>query len=92
MNKRDLQEALGGLYLGRENGWFFGVCAGIADRFDIDLNVLRLLVGIAGVIMTMPTIIAYALAAFVLNDRPLTPKHPDRERDFWRTERNERSY
>ena len=92
MNKRRIQEALGGLYLDRENGWLFGVCAGIADRFRIDLDVLRLLVGLSGLIFTLPTILAYALAVFVLNDRPLTASDPDHEREFWRNRRDHRSY
>lgn len=92
MNKRTIQEALGGLYLDKENAWLSGVCAGIAARFDIDLNVLRLLVAISACLLTLPTLVAYALAALVLNDRPLTPRDPDRERDFWRAHRNDRSY
>ena len=92
MNKRWLQQELGGLYLDRENGWLFGVCAGIAERFGVDLNVLRLLVALAAVLVTVPTLVAYGLAAFVLEDRPLTPRDPDHERDFWRNHRNNGSY
>jgi len=92
MNKRWLQQELGGLYLDRENGWLFGVCAGMAERFGFDLNVLRLLVALAAFFMTMPTLVAYGLAAFVLEDRPLTPRDPDHERDFWRNHRNNGSY
>lgn len=92
MNKRWLRDELGGLYLDRENAWLFGVCAGIAERFNIDLNVLRLLVGLSAVFMTMPTLIAYGLAAWVLEDRPLTPRDPDHERDFWRNHSNNGSY
>ncbi|MEL6199951.1 MAG: PspC domain-containing protein, partial [Pseudomonadota bacterium] len=58
MNKRWLREELGGLYLDRENAWLFGVCAGIAERFGIDLNVLRLLVGLSALFLTLPTLIA----------------------------------
>ncbi len=92
MNKRWLQDELGGLYLDRENGWLFGVCAGIAERFDIDLNVLRLLVALSAVFFTLATIVVYGLAAYVLEDRPLTPRDPDHERDFWRNHRNNGSY
>ncbi|MEO1595730.1 MAG: PspC domain-containing protein [Pseudomonadota bacterium] len=92
MNKRWLRDELGGLYLDRENAWLFGVCAGIAERFGIDLNVLRLLVGLSALFLTLPTLLAYGLAAYVLEDRPLTSRDPDHERDFWRNHGNNGSY
>ena len=92
MNKRWLREELGGLYLDRENAWLFGVCAGIAERFRIDLNVLRLLVALSALFLTVPTLVAYGLAAFVLEDRPLTARDPDHEREFWRNHGNNGSY
>ena len=92
MNRRWLRDELGGLYRDRENGWLFGVCAGIAARFDIDLNVLRLLVAVSALFLTIPTLLAYGLAALVLEDRPLLPRDPDHERDFWRNHRDNGSY
>ncbi len=92
MSRNRHRMLLGGLYLDRENGWLFGVCAGLADRFDIDLNVLRILVVVGGVFVTLPTLVAYGLAAWILNDRPLQPRSPAEEREFWRTNRGNRSY
>ena len=40
--RNDYRRYLSGLYLDRENGWAFGVCAGIADRFNVDLNIVRI--------------------------------------------------
>ena len=34
---------LRGLYRDRENGWVFGVCAGIADRFNFKLGTVRVI-------------------------------------------------
>ncbi len=85
MKMNRLERELRGLYLDRENGWLFGVCAGLADRFSIDLNILRLIVALGTVFVTVPTVIAYSLAAILLRDRPLRPRDPGHERDFWRT-------
>jgi phage shock protein PspC (stress-responsive transcriptional regulator) len=34
---------LRGLYRDRENGWIFGVCAGVADRFNFRTGTVRLI-------------------------------------------------
>ena len=34
---------LRGFYRDRENGWVFGVCAGIADRFNFRVGTVRVL-------------------------------------------------
>ena len=31
------------LYRNKDRAWFFGVCAGVADFFDVELWVVRLL-------------------------------------------------
>ena len=90
--KRDYRRYLSGLYLDRENGWVFGVCAGIADRFGVDLNIVRIVTCLLLVFFTMPTAITYALAAALLSDRPLSMSDPDREREFWRSNHSNRSY
>lgn len=81
---RDYRRYLSGLYLDRENGWIFGVAAGLADRLDIDVNITRIIWVLGLIFMSMPTLIIYGLAAALLSDRPLSPRDPDRERDFWR--------
>lgn len=89
---RDYRRYLSGLYLDRENGWLFGVAAGIAHRFDIDLSIVRIIWVLGLIFLTMPTVIVYAVAAALLSDRPLSPRDPDRERDFWRGRDHYRSY
>ena len=85
---RDYRRYLSGLYRDRENGWVYGVCAGIADRFEIDATVVRIIFVLGGIFMTMFTLIVYALGAALLSDRPLSSRHPDREREFWRKNRS----
>jgi phage shock protein PspC (stress-responsive transcriptional regulator) len=43
-----------------------GVCAGLADYFNIDRNLVRLLAVVLTVITTGAVVLAYILAAFLL--------------------------
>ena len=36
-------ERLRGFYRDRENGWVFGVCAGLADRFNFRVGTVRVI-------------------------------------------------
>ncbi|MEM7765472.1 MAG: PspC domain-containing protein [Pseudomonadota bacterium] len=86
--RHDYRRYLSGLYLDRENGWLFGVAAGLADRFAIDVSVVRILFALGFIFFTLLTAVAYGLAAALLSDRPLAPTDPERERDFWRSPRS----
>lgn len=71
------------------NGWIFGVCAGIAWWLGVKAWFVRVLAVIALVMWTGPVILAYAVAALVLNRRPRasyeTPRRDWREADTdWR--------
>lgn len=72
-----------GLYKDSEDGILMGVCAGIANYFDVSRNGTRLFVVIAALFMFWPIVIAYFVAGFVLKHRPLCYCGRD-ERDFWR--------
>lgn len=68
-------------------GKIAGVCAGIADYFDINVKFIRV-VWILASIFTFPLpIILYGLAAFVLKPgRDLTPLYENPEDEqFWRS-------
>ena len=86
--REPLFTSLGGrfnrLYLDRDNAWLFGVCAGVADFFDIDLTVLRAITVLMAIFFTFPMIVIYGLAAMLLRDKPLRPVDPRHEREFWR--------
>lgn len=72
-----------GLYKDTEEGWFLGVCAGIARYFDLSRTGVRIVVGLSLLFMFWPTLIAYVVAGFVLRNRPLCYCGRD-ERRFWR--------
>jgi phage shock protein C len=73
------------LYRDREAGKLFGVCAGVADYFGIEVIVVRLAAVIGAVFFTMPVVGAYLLAALVLKPKPTRLYANREEEDFWRT-------
>jgi phage shock protein C len=87
MNHNPFHE-LGGrlrrLYRDRENGLIFGICAGIADYFDISTLVVRGVALIALLMAPVPVGLTYLVAALLLRDRPLMARDCHREREFWR--------
>ncbi|RLA01776.1 MAG: hypothetical protein DRQ47_07645 [Gammaproteobacteria bacterium] len=58
------------LYKNMRKAKFLGVCAGVADFFDIDRYLVRIVTILSGFIFTMPTIVLYLLAGAVLAKRP----------------------
>jgi phage shock protein C len=79
------------LYRNPKRGWVAGVCAGIADYFGVGTCLVRFLVLVSLVIFTVPTLIAYVIAAMVLERRPETMKASREEEAFWRSVRLEPS-
>lgn len=75
----------GRLYRDRENGLFLGVCAGLAEHFDVRVSVLRVLTVIAALLMFWPVLFVYLTAGFLLRDRPLRYRGRDQETRFWRS-------
>ncbi|UEM21509.1 envelope stress response membrane protein PspC [Skermanella mucosa] len=73
------------LYRDRERGKLFGVCAGLADYFGVDVFLVRLGVAVGGIFFTMPVVGAYLLAALVLKNKPARVYASREEEDFWRT-------
>ena len=60
-----------GFYRDPENGWLFGVCAGIADRFNLNLVGLRLVAGICLFVFTWLTVLLYVAAALLIREQLL---------------------
>jgi phage shock protein C len=79
------------LYRNPRRGWIAGVCAGIADYFGVGTCLVRFLVLISLVVFTVPTFIAYVVAAFVLERRPEAMQASREEEAFWRSVRLEPS-
>ncbi len=82
--------AVAGLYRDRENGWVFGVCAGIAARFDAELTAVRIVAVISLILFFWPTVLAYGVLALLLRDKPLIYAGRRTEFDFWRNYRHDR--
>jgi len=75
---------LRGLYRDRENGWIFGVCAGIADRFHFRTGTVRLITIISLVLFFWPTVLIYLGATLLLREKPLIYSGSYREYEFWK--------
>jgi phage shock protein C len=79
------------LYRNPRRGWIAGVCAGLADYFGLTRAVVRVLTLICLVAFTLPTLVAYLIAAVVLERRPEAMRASREEEAFWRTVRLEPS-
>lgn len=82
-------EPLRGFYRDRENGWLFGVCAGIADRFNFRLGTVRVIAVISLLLFFWPSVAVYVAAIFLIKEKPLVYSGRRTENDFWRTYRGD---
>ena len=58
-------------YLDKENAKISGVCAGIADYFDWDTTVVRIIWVVATIFTGIwPMVVAYILAAWLMDAKP----------------------
>ncbi len=73
-----------GFYRDTDNAWVFGVCAGIADRFNFRLGMVRLVTIIAFLLFSWVTAITYLGAWLLVREKPLVYRGRDTEYDFWR--------
>lgn len=80
----DLPRKLRGFRRDRENGLFYGVCAGISDRFEWPVTTVRLFALLSLIVFFLPTAVIYLAAGLLLPAKPLT-YHGAREDRFWRT-------
>ncbi len=75
---------LRGLYRDRESGWIFGVCAGLADRFNFRLGTIRVIAVICLVLFFWLTAAIYLAATLLIQDKPLIYAGSISEYEFWR--------
>jgi phage shock protein C len=80
---------LRGFYRDRENGWIFGVCAGLADRFNLNLGMVRILALVSLLIFSWLTIALYIGATLLVREKPLIYSGRDNEYEFWRRRRED---
>ncbi len=81
---------LRGLYRDRENAWIFGVCAGIADRFNLRLSTVRVIAVISLILVFWLTAAIYVGATWLIREKPLVYSGRETEYEFWR--RRHRDY
>ena len=77
-----------GFYRDRENGWIFGVCAGLADRFNLQVGAVRILAVISLLVFFWLTAAVYIAAAILIREKPLIYSGARSEYEFWRRERS----
>ena len=75
---------LRGLYRDRENGWIFGVCAGLADFFNFRTSAVRVVFLISLLVFFWPTVLVYFGAVFLVREKPLIYSGGRAEYEFWR--------
>ena len=58
------------LYRNTRRGKLMGVCAGLADFYDVDRNLMRIGTILLGWFFTMPVLFLYVMAGLLLPKRP----------------------
>jgi len=75
---------LRGFYRDRENGLVFGVCAGIADRFNFRVGTVRVIAVISLLLFFWLTAALYLGATLLIREKPLVYSGRRSEYEFWR--------
>ena len=75
---------LRGFYRDRENGWIFGVCAGLADRFNLNVGAVRIIALVSLILFTWLTALLYIAATLLIREKPLIYSGRETEYEFWR--------
>jgi phage shock protein PspC (stress-responsive transcriptional regulator) len=81
---------LRGLYRDRENAWIFGVCAGVADRFNFRLSTVRIIAVVSLLLFFWLSAAVYIGATLLIREKPLVYSGRRTEYEFWR--RHHRDY
>lgn len=72
-----------GSYRDRENGWIFGVCSGIADRFNFRIGTVRVIAIISLLLFFWLTAAIYLGLTALIKEKPLIYSGTYTEYDFW---------
>lgn len=75
---------LRGMYRDRENGWVFGVCAGIAEFANFRVGTVRLIAIICLFVFFWFTVLLYIAATLLIREKPLIYSGRHAEYEFWR--------
>ncbi len=63
------------VHLDKDNGWIFGVCAGLANYVQLDPTFIRVGVLVTGLFFPKLVIATYLVTWLILDDRPLLQKN-----------------
>ena len=80
---------LRGFYRDRENGWIFGVCAGIADRFNLNVGTVRIIAVVSLALFFWLTAAIYLGLTLLIREKPLVYSGARSEYGFWRKYRRD---
>ena len=80
---------LRGFYRDRENAWIFGVCSGVADRFNFRLGSVRVVALICLLIFSWLTFLIYIGATLLIREKPLIYSGMRAEHEFWKRQRSD---
>lgn len=75
---------LRGFYRDGDQAWIFGVCAGIADRFNFRVGMVRLIAVILFLAFSWLTFAVYVGAWLLIREKPLVYSGRETEYEFWR--------
>ena len=75
---------LRGLYRDRENGWLFGVCAGLAEFGNFRTGTVRIIAIICLLLLFWPTVLTFIGATLLFKEKPLIYSGSHREYEFWK--------
>jgi phage shock protein C len=81
-----------GMYRDRENGWIFGVCAGLADFGNFRVGTIRLITFICLILFFWPMVFAYIGATLLFREKPLIYSGAQAEYEFWRRRHSDRDW
>lgn len=75
---------LRGLYRDPENAWIFGVCSGIADRYNFRLSAVRAIAVLSLLLFFWLSAAIYIGATLLIREKPLIYSGRETEYQFWR--------
>ena len=78
-----------GFYRDRDNGWIFGVCAGLAERLNLQISAVRIIAVISLLVFFWLTAAVYIAATLLIREKPLIYSGQRTENDFWRRYRRD---
>ena len=81
---------LRGLYRDRENGWIFGICAGVAEYFNFRTGTVRVIAAVSLLFFFWPAVAVYFGLMLLIREKPLTYSGCRREHEFWRRRDSDR--